>query len=194
MRLTSDYRRVTALFDTLPEGEIEYGEYGEYGTSLRTDFEVGPFEYAIMFSPEDSSDRVVNVEFELFDINVSDEELIQMMSNFQRSLSKEKGVQRQEQPISLQQAKKLKHRVLHFHTYDELEITGPYVIRIFSKVLAIIKDYVKKNRTRCIVFSAASEDRSRLYQRMMKSAFPGAGVRASPSPWGAGTEIRVCFV
>jgi hypothetical protein len=194
MRLTSDYRRVIGLFNTPLQEEIEYGEYGE---SARTDFEVGPFVYAINFSPEDDRGRTVNVEFELVDIDVTGEELVRMMSKFKKSIAKEKGIQEQEeskQTMSLAEAKTLERQILNQHSHAELEITGPYVIKIFSTVISIIKDYVKKHRTNCIVFSAASEDRSRVYQRMMKSAFPGAGIRVGPSPWGAGTEIRVCFI
>jgi hypothetical protein len=191
MRLTSDYKRVTGLFNTPLQEEIEYGEYGE---SARTDFEVGPFTYAINFSPDENRGRTVYVEFELIDINVSDEELIRMMSKFKQGLLKEQGIQRQEQPVSLQEAKALERRILNQHGHSELEITGPYVIKIFSTVISIVKDYMKKHRTNCIVFSAASEDRSRIYQKMMKSAFPGAGIRAGPSQWVAGTEIRVCLV
>jgi hypothetical protein len=185
---------VTALFNTPLEEEIEYGQYGD--DTLRTDFQVGPFIYAINFSPENDHGSTVNVEFELADIDASDEELIRMMSKFKRSVSKEKGedTQEPEQPMSLQEAKTLERQILNQHSHAEIEITGPYVIKIFSTVLNIIRDYRKKYRTNCIVFSAASEDRSRVYQRMMKSTFPGAGIRVRPSPWGAGTEIRVCFI
>jgi hypothetical protein len=119
-----------------------------------------------------------------------------MMSKFKKSVSKENGedTQESEQLMSLQEARTLERQVLNQHSHAELEITGPYVIKIFSTVLGIIRDYRKKYRANCIVFSAASEDRSRVYQKMMKSAFPGAGIRVRPSPWGAGTEIRVCFI
>jgi hypothetical protein len=194
MRLTSNYRRVRALFNTPLEEEVEYGQYGE---GVRTDFEVGPFVYAISFSREDEFSSATYVEFELVDINVSDEKLVEMMSKFKRSFLKKKEPEQPEQPeqpMSLQEAKNLERQVINQHSHAELEITGPYVIKIFSTVINIIRDYVRKHKTRCIVFSAASEDRVRIYQRMMKSAFPRAGIKVRPSPWGAGTEIRVCFV
>ena len=192
VKLTSDYRRVQALFNTPLEQDVEYSEYSD---NIRTHFKVGPFLYIIAFYDEGRG-KPVNVEFELADIHASDEELIEMMSKFKKSLARDEGEgsPEEEQPMSLEEARDLERRVLNQHGHAELEITGPYALRIFGAVINIIRDYVKRYRKNCIVFSADSEDRARLYQKMMKSAFPGAGIRPRPSPYGVGTEIRVCFI
>jgi hypothetical protein len=150
MKLTSDYRRVTALFNTPLEEEIEYGQYGE---SLRTDFEVGPFVYAINFSPEDDSPSTIYVEFELIDMDVSDEELVRMMSKVKRQQieekAKKKEISSEEEAIlkgrllSLKEAKDQERLVINAYSHSELEIMGSYVIKIFSTVIGIIRDYVK---------------------------------------------------
>jgi hypothetical protein len=196
MKLTSDYKHVTALFDT-PAEEIRYATHFE---STTVEFEVGPFTYVVKFGPDDENGRVIRVEFQLADIHVSDQELVKMMSKIKKGFTedrvknKEEKVEEVEEPLmSLQEARTLKSKVLNNHSYDEVEITGPYIIKIFGYILNIIKDYVKRYRPRCIVFSADSKDRERVYYGMMKRTFPGAGIRTAPSPWGAGTEFRVCF-
>ena len=183
---------MTALFDTPPEQEIEYTEEAEATT---TEFRVGPFTYVMSFEPENDRGSIVRVEFKLVDINVPDDELIRMMSKIKKGFQGTGRIQEQEeQPMSLEEAKTMEKQVINNYGHDELEIMGSYVIKVFGTVLGIIKDYRTKYRTNCIIFSADSEDRSRVYQRMMKSAFPRAGIRVQPSPWGAGTEIRVCFI
>ena len=193
MKLTSDYRRVTALFNTPLQEEIEYSEYGKHGESIRTDFEVGPFVYAIMFSPKDDRGRTVHVGFELMDINASDEELVRLMSRFKKILPKQENDQEQEQTMTPQEAKELKRMAIGYFGHAELEFMGSYAIKIFSAVLNIVKDYWKKYRPKCITFDAASENRSRLYQRMVKSMLPNARMSVRSRFGIARTEIRVCF-
>jgi hypothetical protein len=192
MKLTSDYGRVKALFNTPLEQEIEYEEdFIDVTTSAR--FIVGPFVYSVAFYPESagrgSSTSTIRVEFRLVDIDAMGDELVALMSRAKRGETGEKS-------LSLEEASKMKRQILKNQSYDELAITGPYVLRIFGSVLSIVKDYVKKNRFKvsCLSFSADSQDRARIYQRMAKSAFPGARMEASPSPWGlGGTEIKVCL-
>ena len=66
------------------------------------------------------------------------------------------------QPMSLEDARALRRRVIKYYKHGDLKIMGPYVVKIFSAVLGIIKDYVKKYSPGCIIFTAQSEDRLRL--------------------------------
>jgi hypothetical protein len=193
MRLTSDYRRVTALFDTPMGKEIAYTEDILNVTTISR-FVVGPFKYSVSFYPESEGrgsrpTLTTRVEFQLVDIDATGEELVKLMSKTEQGKI-------EEQPMSLEIASDIKRRISRSHRYDELAITGPYVLRIFGNVLNIVKDYMKKNRFKvnCLSFSADSSERVRIYQRMAKSAFPGAGIKTGPSPWGEGTEIKVCLV
>ena len=61
MRLTSDYRRVMALFETPLEEEVGYEQSS--GTTLKTNFQVGPFAYTVLFSHIGYKGSLVNVEF-----------------------------------------------------------------------------------------------------------------------------------
>lgn len=192
MKLTSDYCHVTALFNTPPEGEIEYGEYP--GNILKANFEVGHFTYAISFTPTDDRGEGVYVKFRLIDINVSDEELVEMMSKLKMGFFNKDGIRKQKQSMSLKEAEDLKHKVLKDYAVSELEIMGSSAIKVFGTVLSIIKDYIRKYRTKCVIVSAASEDRFRLYQRMVKSAFPRARIEILPGSEGDWKKMEVCLV
>jgi hypothetical protein len=194
MKLTSDYRRVRALFNTPLEQEVEFKK--DFSDTVTTRFEVGPFTYVVEFDPENDRGTLMRVAFRLDHINVTGEELVQMMSKVKSGHLKNRLFlnPEREEPVSLEEAEKVKEDILTYFPYDELEITGPYVLKIFGMVLNIVKDYVKRHPVGCIVFSAEPEARARIYQRMMKSAFPRASIRLYPSEYGAGTEIKVCFI
>jgi hypothetical protein len=194
MRFTSDYRRVRALFDTPLEREVDFDR--DFAGNRITWFDVGPFIYTVVFEPDNPpSQAVMRVEFRLSDIRVTGDELIRMMSKVKQEFAgKRTSSGAVEEPeMSLEEAEKIKDNILTYHSYSELEITGPYALKVFGAVLQIVKTYVQQHPVGCLVFSADPEARARIYQRMMKSAFPRASIRAYPSPWGAGTEIKVCF-
>lgn len=53
---------------------------------------------------------------------------------------------------------------------------------------------MRKHGTKCIIVSADSEDRFRLYQRMVKSAFPGVRIDIWPGSEGESRKMEVCFI
>jgi hypothetical protein len=177
MRLTSDYRRVKALFNTPVGQEIKYDEGLR---EITTEFTVGPFTYRVSFEP-DSRDKTTSVVFELVDINATDEELVEMMSRWS-------GEQ-----LSLEEAKKVKNRILEYRSIDVLEIMGNYVIKVFSHVFNIIKDYAETYGPRCITCTGSTTGRGNLYHKMARKAFPDAHIEVRPLSWGPGIELTVCF-
>jgi hypothetical protein len=193
MKLTLDYRRVQALFDTPLGREVDFDR--DFADNVTTWFDVGPFTYTVVFEPYDERGAVIRVEFKLSDIRVTGDELIQMMSQVKKEFAGKRASSGavEEPEMSLEEAEAIKDNILMYHPYSELEITGPYALKVFGAVLQIVKAYVQQHSMRCLVFSADPEARARIYQRMMKSAFPRASIKAYPSPWGAGTEIKVCF-
>ena len=170
MRLTSDYRRVRALFNTPLQKEVEYSHSSG---KTKSSFEVGPFVYEVGFIPVGN---LVYVGFSLADIRASGDELIRAMSKFKKSVFKKEGVEwkEPEQPMTLQEAEQWKHRILKERRLHELDIAGSSIIEILSTVLGIVKDYVEKYKPSCVLFTADSRARSRIYQGMVKSAFPDA--------------------
>jgi hypothetical protein len=175
-------------------------KYTSHEGSTDVEFDVGPFTYVMNFAPDDENGRVIRVEFKLADINVTDDELMVMMSKVRRQEIEEKGSKSPEDEeilegrlISLQEAKTMEREILYYHPYSELEITGSYVIKIFGVVLNTLKSYVAKRRPRCVVFSADSKERKSVYDRLIRRAFPQASIKEYPSPWGTGVEIKVCF-
>jgi hypothetical protein len=196
MKLTSDYRRVTALFNTPPEQEVEYEEdFINY--EVKTRFTVGPFTYVMQFYPDENQESTVRVDFKLVDIKAVGSELTQMMSKAKKKLMEEGEIPKEAegQPMSWDEVRVLRNDLLTKYRYHALEIAGPYAIRVFGTVLNIIKGYVENHRGSrdCLVFSADPESRARIYLRMIQSAFPGARVQVGPDPLGSGTEITVCF-
>jgi hypothetical protein len=175
MRLTQDYRRVTALFNTQAEQEVKY--YEGYDKTDTT-FTVGPFTYGVFFKIHG---RTTEVEFKLIGINAVDEELTELMSRWSG------------ERVSPQYARELKRRILLYRNIDELEIMGNYSIKVFSHVFNIVKDYVEIYDPGCIEFIAATAGRGSLYEKMARRAFPDASIKIRQFAAGPGVEITVCF-
>jgi hypothetical protein len=174
MKLSNHYYRI-AIFNTPVQEDIQYDFQGGM---YRSEFNVGPFLYGIYFVPIGKSSA--DVEFELIDIEATDEELVQIISQIEK------------RPVSLGEARYIERQILDTNSHGLLNLGGTYSLKIFGTVLRIIQNYVQKNKVKCIHFTSASPGRTDLYSRMMKRAFPQATVHLK-SLGGQGTDFRVCF-
>jgi hypothetical protein len=176
MKLTSDYRRVTALFDAPLKEEIEYQHPSD--AVARTEFTVGPFQYTVSF---DSDGELAEVDFSLDGIQYSsDEELVRIISEV---------AQRE---VSLEEAKQLERSMTMTDSLQIVGLGGSYSIKVFGKVLSIIRDYVVRYRPRCVVFTANNPGRTSLYRKMIQRAFPKTSVQLRLLGRTA-VKILVCF-
>jgi hypothetical protein len=172
MILTTDYSPVLASFNYPANFELELeGDVGEDKDDgyVFYNFYVGPLEYR--FDAEGIGGDW-NISFFLIDIKGSKEELVEYFTKaFHRPIA----------PLEIQQ---IKMRLLN-HSIDDLNLGN--APEVFSNVMAIIKDLIKKYHVECLSFICDSKKKANVYRRLVNKY-----MRAWFPILDTGNDFKVC--
>ena len=174
MQLTRDHRLVQASFDRPMSFKKTQESITRKNIHVTYEFQVGLLVYQAEFF---GNREELEVVFAITDIIGTDEE-------FKDYLSKVRQTE-----IDLEDIHGIKEEILESPDEDWMVGTS---IAVFSTVCKLIEEVVIKHDIKCITFSATSEKKDRVYQRMIKSYFKGWQLKSIPGLGGIGFTFELC--
>jgi hypothetical protein len=185
MKLTSDYKRVTALFNNPSLVEEDPRWWVERKPSVvRLSFNVGPFFYLITFKPYLDDPSEVRVDFILYNVKIEGKTLAEVISQLVK------------RPVSSHEAERIRSEMIDKGAGEKVGIGMEYSAKVFGTVCNAVKDYIDKYHPKCMIIKGET-DRKSLYKRLIQRAFPQAILETLPlETLSSGKEImgfRVCL-
>jgi len=148
--LTPDYKRVFAAFNT-PVSDVKL--VFDYPGVSRYQFTIWPFEYQVSFTAVDEEDTLWEVDFKLYAVTGTHEELqVYFQDFFQREVPLE------EVPDIINEIEDRPFTNSNMRQEKE----------VFSTLFQIMGAFIQKENPQCFFISSADQKKFRVYQTMAR--------------------------